>query len=99
MKWLALLLIRFYQGVHLAFFRGCCRFHPTCSEYAAQAIEAHGLVMGILLGTWRILRCQPFATGGWDPVPPVREGWSAFLPASTRRPFTGSIRFRKSLKV
>lgn len=104
MTWLALLLIKAYQGIHLAFFRDCCRFHPTCSEYAAQAITAHGLVKGVMLGTWRILRCQPFAKGGWDPVPrdpipPVREGWSAFLPASTRRPFTGSFRFRKSLKV
>lgn len=99
MRRLALLLIRVYQGVHLAFFRDCCRFHPTCSEYAAQAIDAHGLVKGAMLGSWRILRCQPFCKGGWDPVPPVKEGWSAFLPASTRRPFAGSFRFRKSLKV
>lgn len=78
MKWAALLLIRVYQGVHLAFFRNCCRFHPTCSEYAAQAIEAHGVPQGILLGTWRILRCQPFARGGWDPVPARGDIRSAF---------------------
>lgn len=78
MKWPALFLIRVYQGVHLAFFRNCCRFHPTCSEYAAQAIEAHGVLKGILLGAWRILRCQPFARGGWDPVPPQGEVRGAF---------------------
>lgn len=73
MKHFALLLIRIYQGVHLAFFRNCCRFHPTCSEYAAEAIDTHGLIKGVLLGSWRILRCQPFCKGGWDPVPPRRE--------------------------
>jgi putative membrane protein insertion efficiency factor len=94
MKFLAIVLIRIYQGVHLAFFRSSCRFHPTCSEYALQAIEAHGAFKGMLLGTWRILRCQPFAKGGWDPVPPLREGWSAFLPAAPRRPLAGIHRFR-----
>ena len=78
MKWLALILIRVYQGVHLAFFRNSCRFHPTCSEYAAQAIESHGVLVGTVLGAWRILRCQPFARGGWDPVPPRGEARSAF---------------------
>ena len=46
-----------------------CRFHPTCSEYALQAVLAHGIVKGTLLGTWRILRCHPFCAGGLDPVP------------------------------
>ena len=86
MKFLALFLIRIYQGVHLVFFRNCCRFFPTCSEYTAQAIEVHGALTGGLLGAWRVLRCQPFCKGGWDPVPRAREGWSAFLPAGTRRP-------------
>lgn len=102
MKWLALFLIRVYQGVHLAFFRDCCRFHPTCSEYAAEAIDTHGLIKGVMLGSFRILRCQPFCKGGWDPVPrkpapPATEGWSAFLPATTRRPIAGGTRFRKTL--
>lgn len=47
-----------------------CRFYPTCSEYAMQAIETHGVIKGILLGTWRILRCNPFCKGGVDKVPP-----------------------------
>lgn len=46
-----------------------CRFHPTCSAYAHQAILAHGIVKGTLLAGWRVLRCQPFCEGGYDPVP------------------------------
>ncbi len=46
-----------------------CRFSPTCSEYAAQAITRHGAVRGGLLASWRILRCQPLSKGGYDPVP------------------------------
>lgn len=48
-----------------------CRFHPTCSAYAQEAILVHGVLKGAALGAWRILRCQPFATGGLDPVPPL----------------------------
>lgn len=47
-----------------------CRFHPTCSAYALEALERHGLVRGTGLALWRILRCQPFCRGGHDPVPP-----------------------------
>lgn len=108
MKWLALVPIRIYQGVHLAFFRNCCRFHPSCSEYAAQAVETHGVMRGILLGSWRLLRCQPFARGGWDPVPPRGEARSAFrfplhpafqdapgFPAGPRRSLSGPFRVRR----
>jgi putative membrane protein insertion efficiency factor len=49
-----------------------CRFRPTCSQYAIEAVETHGLVRGTALAVWRLLRCQPFAKGGWDPVPPRR---------------------------
>jgi putative membrane protein insertion efficiency factor len=62
-------LIRFYQKVHPAFFSGCCRFYPTCSNYAIEAIERHGAIKGILFSIRRILRCQPFCKGGFDPVP------------------------------
>ena len=47
-----------------------CRYWPTCSEYMMQAIEIHGVLKGVLLGIWRILRCNPWAHGGHDPVPP-----------------------------
>ena len=47
---------------------GCCRFRPTCSEYAKIALKKHGLVKGILMTVNRLLRCHPWTTGGWDPV-------------------------------
>ncbi len=47
-----------------------CRFHPTCSEYAIQAVETHGVLKGAVLATWRVLRCHPYNPGGFDPVPP-----------------------------
>lgn len=48
---------------------GCCKYHPTCSSYAIEAIEIHGALLGSLLAVWRILRCNPFSKGGYDPVP------------------------------
>lgn len=47
----------------------CCRFTPTCSEYAVEAIRVHGALKGTVLAVWRILRCNPFCRGGYDPVP------------------------------
>ncbi len=55
-----------------------CRFTPTCSHYTYEAIEVHGVVRGIGLGIWRILRCQPFCKGGHDPVPPRQMGVRRF---------------------
>ena len=52
-----------------------CRFLPTCSEYMMEAIDVHGAVKGLLLGSWRILRCNPFCKGGYDPVPP-KGSWT-----------------------
>jgi putative membrane protein insertion efficiency factor len=49
-----------------------CRFQPTCSAYAIEALETHGLLRGTWLALWRVLRCQPFARHGHDPVPPRR---------------------------
>lgn len=51
---------------------GYCRFHPTCSEYGHQAISRHGIFKGIAMGTWRVLRCNPFSKGGEDPVPRIK---------------------------
>jgi len=47
----------------------CCRYSPSCSEYAVIAIETHGALKGSLLALWRVLRCNPFSKGGCDPVP------------------------------
>ena len=50
---------------------GCCRFHPTCSEYAMESIKAHGVLKGGIFSLWRLGKCQPFHPGGYDPVKPV----------------------------
>src|SRR5438445_13621324 len=49
-----------------------CRFYPSCSAYALEAVTVHGPVRGTALAIWRLLRCQPFHPGGYDPVPPAR---------------------------
>ncbi|MBR7071832.1 MAG: membrane protein insertion efficiency factor YidD [Clostridia bacterium] len=63
-------LIRWYQRGISPRKISCCRFTPTCSSYAIEAIEVHGCFKGIALSVWRILRCHPFCKGGYDPVPP-----------------------------
>lgn len=69
-RWLAILPIRFYRRFVSRFTPPTCRFRPTCSAYGEEAIRVHGVWKGGLLTVWRILRCQPFAAGGADPVPP-----------------------------
>ncbi len=69
MKRVALWLIRFYQRHISPYKASCCRFIPTCSQYAVEALEEHGFWKGSLLSLWRILRCNPFSKGGYDPVP------------------------------
>ncbi len=61
--------VRFYQLLVSPLFPPVCRFHPTCSRYAIEALEAHGLLRGIVLALRRIVRCHPFNPGGFDPVP------------------------------
>ena len=48
-----------------------CKYYPSCSSYAIEALRTHGLVRGAWLATWRLLRCNPFSHGGYDPVPPL----------------------------
>jgi putative membrane protein insertion efficiency factor len=62
-------LIRVYQWTLSPLLGPCCRFHPSCSCYAHEAIERHGVIRGVWLGTRRLLRCHPFVEGGYDPVP------------------------------
>lgn len=50
-----------------------CRFYPSCSAYAVEALRVHGALRGVGLTIWRLLRCQPFHPGGYEPVPPRRE--------------------------
>lgn len=63
-------LIRIYQTYVSPLKGPTCKYFPTCSEYAKQAITVHGPVKGLLLAFWRLLRCNPFSRGGYDPVPP-----------------------------
>jgi putative membrane protein insertion efficiency factor len=58
-----------YQGTLRALFRGSCRFEPSCSVYAAEAIRRYGAMRGTKLAAGRLLRCHPFHRGGFDPVP------------------------------
>lgn len=77
MKKIILALIKIYQktispdhGIFSVGKQRVCRFYPTCSQYTYEAIEEHGLLRGVCLGVWRILRCNPFSKGGHDPVKP-----------------------------
>jgi hypothetical protein len=65
-----------------------CRYVPTCSEYAAEAVERYGAVRGAMMGVWRLLRCHPFAKGGFDPVP------NLMAPAAIDSSPTNFINFR-----
>ncbi len=69
MKKLLILLIQFYQVCISPRHPGCCRFIPTCSAYAKEAIEKYGVIKGGKLAIKRILRCRPGKPGGYDPVP------------------------------
>lgn len=67
--WLLLWPIRFYQEAISPLLGPSCRFTPTCSEYARQALVKHGPFKGLALAVWRILRCNPWGGSGYDPVP------------------------------
>lgn len=69
MKRLVLGLIRFYQIAISPFARGVCRHHPTCSQYAREAVERHGVLRGGRLAFLRVMRCHPLGSSGYDPVP------------------------------
>ena len=62
-------LIRFYRAAISPHFPACCRYTPTCSQYALEAIQKYGALKGGALALRRILRCNPFHRGGYDPVP------------------------------
>ena len=68
--------IRWYQRFISPLLGHNCRFVPTCSQYAIQALQVHGALKGTLLSVWRILRCNPFGKFGFDPVPP-RGRWTS----------------------
>lgn len=69
MKRILLSLVRFYRVAISPFRPSCCRYYPTCSQYALEALEKYGAFKGGYLAFRRVLRCNPFHKGGYDPVP------------------------------
>jgi putative membrane protein insertion efficiency factor len=78
---IAVLPVRIYQRWLSPAFGARCRYYPSCSEYAAQAIERFGILRGLALAGWRLLRCNPWSHGGFDPV----ENQRLFTPKLPRR--------------
>jgi putative membrane protein insertion efficiency factor len=77
MKQVATVFLRLYKGIVSPLLPVSCRYVPSCSEYTAEAVARYGLFHGSVLGLWRLLRCNPLAHGGYDPVPqkePVAAG-------------------------
>ena len=73
MKRAMLALLRFYKRRISPLLPNACIYTPTCSEYAMEAIEKHGVIKGTGLAIWRVLRCNPFMKGGYDPVPEPKK--------------------------
>ena len=79
-------LIHIYRVTLSGSLGGQCRFSPTCSHYAEDAIREHGAIKGSLMAAWRIARCGPFTDGGYDPVPRGRHhSYDAFIHAEAGR--------------
>jgi hypothetical protein len=68
--WIFILPVKIYQWVISPWLNSGCRHYPTCSQYTIEAFKLHGIFWGLLLGTGRLLRCNPWGTSGLDPVPP-----------------------------
>jgi len=70
-------LLRGYKWAISPMFSPACRYLPTCSEYAIEAVDRYGVMRGSLMAIWRVLRCHPFAKGGYDPVAKQRSSKAA----------------------
>ncbi|MDN3679354.1 membrane protein insertion efficiency factor YidD [Vibrio tapetis subsp. quintayensis] len=71
--WLAIGLVKLYQWIISPLLGPRCRFTPTCSQYALEALKAHGFAKGCWLSGKRLLKCHPLSDGGYDPVPPIQK--------------------------
>jgi putative membrane protein insertion efficiency factor len=77
-------LVRLYQATLAYFFRGACRFEPSCSRYGVEALSTHGAVRGGALALRRLCRCHPWGGAGYDPVPAPRTPLPSRLPRASR---------------
>lgn len=68
MRLFVLWALKFYRKYLSALNIRCCRFYPSCSEYAVGAVEKHGVLFGGIKSAWRLIRCNPFSRGGYDPI-------------------------------
>ena len=77
MKAVVQFALRAYKGLISPMLPPSCKYTPTCSEYAMEAVEMYGVLRGGIMSAWRVLRCNPFARGGYDPVVKRESGWPA----------------------
>jgi hypothetical protein len=74
LRWLSIAVIRAYRMTLSGLLGGQCRFYPSCSVYAEEAIRTRGFARGWVLAAWRVARCNPFGRGGYEPVPGAHDG-------------------------
>jgi putative membrane protein insertion efficiency factor len=89
MKYVLIWLLKGYRFAISPLYGQVCRYHPTCSAYALEAVQTHGAVRGSWLAMRRVARCHPWAAGGLDPVPPAKNRRSSTLSSSMVTPTTG----------
>ena len=89
MKYVIIGLLKAYRFAISPLYGQVCRYHPTCSAYALEAVQTHGAVRGTWLAMRRVARCHPWAAGGLDPVPSHKNRMSSTPPSSLATPTTG----------
>jgi putative membrane protein insertion efficiency factor len=89
MKYVLIALLKGYRFAISPLYGQVCRYHPTCSAYALEAVQAHGALRGTWLAMRRVARCHPWAAGGFDPVPAPKNRRSSTHSSSLATPTTG----------
>jgi putative membrane protein insertion efficiency factor len=91
--WWLLAFVQFYKIFFSPFLGGACKFYPSCSNYAQEAIELHGARRGSWLALKRLGRCRPFTKGGFDPLPDAEDSDAAWLRSDA--PFDGAVQSKE----
>lgn len=89
MKYVLIAFLKAYRALISPLYGQVCRYHPSCSAYALEAVTEHGSVRGSWLAVRRLARCHPWAAGGYDPVPPRRTGAHGTPTPSSTSPDSG----------